>query len=66
MPDVRTYIGPYPPTKPKDTRTFIWSRCDSCGWLAVHLEESQSMQHTIVVSEHRCEESVQLDLFGAA
>lgn len=68
MSNVRTHIGPYPPSKPKgggsgDHRTYIWSRCWDCGWLAEHLEETQSMAHTIAVAEHRCPQVVQLDLF---
>lgn len=63
MSNVRTHIGPRPPTRPSDVRTWIWSRCWECGWLAEHLEESQSMQHSIEVAEHRCAQTVQLDLF---
>ena len=66
MSQIRTHVGPRPPSRPNDQRTFIWSRCWDCGWLAEHLEESQSMQHTIETAEHRCPESVQLDLFGGA
>lgn len=63
---IRTHVGPYPPARPKDSRTFIWSRCWECGWTVAHLEESQSMQHTIEVGEHVCPDAVQLDLFGGA
>ena len=66
MSQIRTHVGPRPPSRPNDQRTFIWSCCWDCGWLAEHLEESQSMQHTIETAEHRCPESVQLDLFGGA
>lgn len=62
---IRTHVGPRPPTKPTDTRTFVWSRCHDCGWLAVHIEE-HSMAHTIDVAEHVCPDVVQLELFGGA
>lgn len=64
--DIVTSIGPYPPSRPKDPRTFIWSRCRGCGWGATHPEESRSMEHCIAVAEHRCDDVVQLDLFGGA
>ncbi|MER7195769.1 hypothetical protein [Streptomyces flaveolus] len=49
---IHTSIGPYPPSRPNDTRTFIWSRCTRCGWYACFLEDQQAMEHTMAVQEH--------------
>lgn len=69
MPDetpwIRTYIGPYPPSRPTDTRTHIWSICDRCGWYCCHLEDRAAMQHTIEYFEHK-REGCDATLFGAA
>lgn len=62
---VRTYGGPYPPSRPTDSRIHIWSRCQTCGWYACHLEERGSMAHYCDVQNHKragCEPT----LFGAA
>ncbi|WP_431959391.1 hypothetical protein [Actinacidiphila sp. bgisy160] len=55
LPDtshLRTYIGPYPPARPKDTRTWIWSKCDRCPWTVCYLEDRNSMRYTIEFWEH--------------
>jgi hypothetical protein len=65
--DIRTWIGPRPPSRPHDCRTFIWSRCSRCTWYACHLEDSRSMQHTIEVFDHArsdCVTAVQLALLA--
>lgn len=49
---IPTWTGPYPPSRPKDTRTFIWSRCTRCGWYACFLEDQQAMEHTMAVQDH--------------
>ncbi|WP_327411212.1 hypothetical protein OG458_42315 (plasmid) [Streptomyces sp. NBC_01281] len=49
---IRTWMGPRPPSRPKDTRTFIWSRCTRCGWYACFLEDRQAMEHTMAVQDH--------------
>jgi hypothetical protein len=67
LSNIRTYVGPYPPSRRKDYRTFIWSTCTVCGWYACHLEDQQSMQHTIETFDHArsgCAEQGQLSLFA--
>ncbi|WP_331726054.1 hypothetical protein [Streptomyces sp. NBC_00470] len=49
---IRTSIGPRPPSRPRDVRTFMWSRCTLCGWYACHPEDQQAMEHTMRVTEH--------------
>ncbi|MFD8900551.1 hypothetical protein [Streptomyces ardesiacus] len=49
---IRTWLGPRPPSRPKDNRTFIWSRCTNCHWYACHLEDQQAMEHTMAVRDH--------------
>ncbi|MEU2057136.1 hypothetical protein [Streptomyces bungoensis] len=62
---VRTWMGPYPPSRPRDPRTFIWSQCTRCDWYACFLEDQQAMEHTMAVQEHArdaCETDGQLAL----
>ncbi|GAA4627001.1 hypothetical protein GCM10023196_037510 [Actinoallomurus vinaceus] len=64
---IKTWIGPYPPSRPKDTATFIWSVCQRCRWYACHREDRQSMEHTIQVWDHArtsCEDGGQRSLFA--
>jgi hypothetical protein len=50
---MRSVIGPYPPGRPTDPRTFIWSVCPGCGiTIGPHIEDRDSMLHTIETSEH--------------
>jgi hypothetical protein len=60
---IRTHLGPNPPHNPASVELWLWSRCWTCGWYVAHIEERNAMEHTIEVSEHRCAEVVQLDLF---
>lgn len=62
---IHTGMGPYPPSRPQDPRTFIWSRCTRCGWYACFLEDQQAMEHTMAVQDHArdaCETDGQLTL----
>lgn len=49
---IRTWLGPRPPSRPKDNRTFIWSQCTRCDWYACFLEDQQAMEHTMTVADH--------------
>ncbi|HLU99612.1 MAG TPA: hypothetical protein VKZ89_22515 [Thermobifida alba] len=49
---IATWMGPRPPSLPRDTRTYIWSRCIRCGWYACFLEDQQAMEHTMAVQDH--------------
>ncbi|MGY3056135.1 hypothetical protein ACVWZD_000379 [Streptomyces sp. TE3672] len=65
--NIRTSIGPYPPSRLKDPDTYIWSTCTLCGWYVCHNEYRNSMQHTIEVNDHArsaCAERGQLSLFS--
>lgn len=55
LPDashIRTYIGPRPPARPTDVRTFIWSLCTRCPWTICYLEDRHAMRHTIEMFDH--------------
>ncbi|MER5888042.1 hypothetical protein ABT160_29845 [Streptomyces sp. NPDC001941] len=49
---IPTRLGPRPPSRPHDTRTYIWSTCTRCGWYACFLEDQQAMEHTLAIQEH--------------
>ncbi|MFF8478693.1 hypothetical protein [Streptomyces sp. NPDC015414] len=62
---IRTWMGPDPPSRPNDPRTFIWFRCTRCDWYACFLEDQQAMEHTVAVQDHAhdaCETYGQLPL----
>ncbi|MFE8941179.1 hypothetical protein ACFYNX_27355 [Streptomyces sp. NPDC007872] len=65
---IRTWLGPRPPSRPTDARTFIWSTCTRCGWYVCFLEDQQAMEHTMAVKEHArdaCASDGQLSLLIA-
>lgn len=66
---ILTKIGPYPPSRPKDSRTHIWSWCRLCGWYACHLEERGSMENYCQTQDHKrdgCEPTLLAASQGAA